>query len=92
MQVLADLDPDEIFKRSPTVDVEGKIILDKFYASSCANLTCVLTCIATPDQSCTQHVPTTQPVSTPPNEEEPQVMVDLSKVPDGTLGKSTSTL
>ena len=47
----------------------------------------VLTCIATPDQSCTQHVPTTQPVSAPPNEEEPQVMVDLSKVPDGTLGK-----
>ena len=36
-------------------------------------------------QSSTQHVPTTQPVSTPPNEEE--VMVDLSKVPDGTLGK-----
>ena len=34
-----------------------------------------------------QHVPTTQPVSTPPNEEEPQVMVDLTKVPDGTLGR-----
>ena len=43
--------------------------------------------VATPDQSCTQHVSTTQPVSTPPSEEEPQVTVDLSKVPDGTLGK-----
>ena len=34
-----------------------------------------------------QHVPTTQPVSTPPNEEEPQLILDLSNVPDGTLGK-----
>ena len=45
--------------------------------------------VATPTQSKAQHVPTTQLVSTPPKEEEPQVMhmVDLSKVPDGTLGK-----
>ena len=81
---MAELDSDEAdkLKQSPPV-VEGKILINTLMLMTCHVR------LATSAQSGrpSQHVPTTQPVSTPHNEEEPHVMVDLSKVPDGTLGK-----